>query len=149
MIDINGATQSMTKLATNTTLTSMGVVTTNIASKASWNMQVKGEFALLFPDIHILFPTREEVSKYLTQAFATHHGSNLHKSGPEFTMVQPIIDALPKETVIVKKSRPIPVPVTNPTSALGDDMPEVETGVPQVESMTVFAASPAIAFLTT
>lgn len=80
---------ALAKVATNVTLTSMGVSLTNAASKLSWETHIQGEYALLFPKSHKDYPTRIEVEQYvqreLKMMLIKHHTTHPHYSSPEIT----------------------------------------------------------------
>lgn len=102
MINIDSATQSakilLTAGATNITNLPM------IAQKGNWKTQITGVYDLIFPDLHIDFPTREDMLKTLTDAFNLHNITNMHfgeKSSPGVNT--PCYIALkPKEKIVGK-----------------------------------------------
>jgi len=78
-MDIAKATKAAAKL------TASGSNLTGVAwfsAKASWITQISGAYNLLFPNIHIDFPTREEIMKYVSQkitfALIKHNATHWH-----------------------------------------------------------------------
>ena len=79
-MDIAGATKAAEKL-----IESENLLTDSawfVAEKASWITQISGSYNLLFPWIHIDFPTRDEVMKYVSfkidLAFVNHNSTHGH-----------------------------------------------------------------------
>ena len=153
MLDIAGAASTSVLLSTNTVLTSMGLITTNSAAKASLNVMVACAYSLLFPRIHLDFPTRIESQLWLTtemqKQFTQHHAQNQHlwaatPAGPGQTATLP--SSLPIinpafDTVLSTRGRPVPIPANLVTGMIGEDFPDLEISVPQFEPIPARALS--------
>lgn len=113
MVDIKGAamaggvligsgTKASTKLPMN-------------AAQESSLVQNTGIYDLVFPVMHVDYPTRDEVYMAIQGAFLKHHSSNMHGgSSPGATVISPV-ETIPRETAIDGQS----VRAGSPVNAIG------------------------------
>ena len=77
MLNIVSATASMTTLIASGNITSSSNLPM-ISSKATRKTQSTGAYDLIFPDLHIDFPSRAEVQVCIDAAFKLHHSTIPH-----------------------------------------------------------------------
>lgn len=161
MLDVGGAAQTITLLSTNVNLTSMGVVPMNSAVISTQNMMSHGAFALIAPFIQLYWPTKEEVSTYVTQeilkAFLSHDTKVFHSqalySMAQTTQLEPGTGpkTVPKTTTLMKKGRPIPLPMS--LNNLSDEIDigsyEIDGVTTTMETILAWAADVSVPYLTT
>ena len=93
MIDMAKATLMIEKLAVlQAENPELGYIrTAMIPKKKQWKVQIEGCYDLIFPYMHIDYPTREDVYNYISELFRLHHSINYHKYTPNQTPVMPIL----------------------------------------------------------
>ena len=157
MLNMANVASAATKLTTNTTLLSQGVVSTTSMAKSSWQVMVQGAFSLLFPDIHRMFGTRLEMKTWLTielnKAFLKHHATNTHiwaaqPQAPGYTDISNITipTFFPQEVFLLRQTQVVAIPVT---VAVSEDAPDVNLSVPSFQFVEAWMASPANVYLNT
>jgi hypothetical protein len=160
MIDIAGTAETLPLLATNTTLTSMGIVSDNSSILSTQNMMTQGAFALLGPLIQEWWPTREEVQLYvfdeIEKAFNAHHQTPQHSSGygiasatvPGYTAIMPGSGPteIPQWTEIDKLCRPVQAP-TQISDISEDESIDLDGTMREFEPIQAWAMSPALPYL--
>lgn len=100
MVDIKGASMAATKLMAAGAL--RGYKLPMVPQKVQSMVQNTGTYDLIFPIMHIDFPTRLEVFTAIQNAFNMHHNTNKHfgtGSVPGMTTV-PQIGIMAMETMI-------------------------------------------------
>jgi hypothetical protein len=157
--NIANIAQSSKLLKQDKVLMSMGKSTVYADKKATMDFMIKGEFSLLFPEIHKVFLTSDEIQAYIWEqlqvAFNTHHEQSPHIwSGPGVAPapVQNKSSILPPKPPLftVKEipinppimSRGIQVPIADPTSAIGDDDIDLTPPIPVLNPVMGYYASP-------
>jgi hypothetical protein len=107
MIDVKSATLAAATL----TATGAFTITTEpqtIPLKAKDEMQNQGIYDLIFPYLHVDFPTREEIMSYTAQAFLIHAGTNAHNMPLTPFPVSPMMrEVSHKDGVIVRAGSPV------------------------------------------
>ena len=160
MLDINGAARSVASTATNIFLASMNINATLAMTKASWNVAIRGAYALLEPLIHADYYTYQEVDTYNammnTNLSIAWQMYNLHQHPTgllwAFATYQDVVWSapqmvdIPQEVFIPKISRPIEITQVA-SAALADVANDVEFGAITTELIEVYSYSPVIGLI--
>lgn len=108
-MDYVGATMAAQKLATNMSLSSSAPFLTD---KAKWDIQIRGAYHLVYPLIHVDYPTREETMAYVAdrirEALMNHNSVNRHNGafstpGINVPVIPTFMGKDPTELTIIKK----------------------------------------------
>ena len=97
--DLKGATFAAGALLGNTGVRQSSLPF--ITSKALWKTHIEGAYNLIYPLMHINYPTRDEVDLAIVNAFKAHDMSNFHNgegSTPGRTQVPKVL-FIPKEII--------------------------------------------------
>lgn len=162
MLDVVGASRAVQSTSINAYLLSQNILPSMASLKASWNVAVKGTYALLEPLVHQDYYTSDEVDVFLINLenniklyIETIYNGHTHTSpflglqtgspSSPIMYANPIMPYIRMETFIPKVSRPIEA--TAVVSAALADLADIEVGTVVTETMEVYALSPVIGLI--
>lgn len=99
MIDLKGAAAAATSLVGNKSVVARKVKLPMVAIKAAWDVQAQGVYDLIFPYLHVDYPTRIETLMAISGAVLIHCSTNMH-NGEGSTPGTPnsaILPVIPRE----------------------------------------------------